>query len=101
MAADGAAMEVERTLQSKIAYTITAFPMDRRVAYLLNFAFQVRCLAVALSGWLGSRTRSRLWSKRERGDPVCLLSGTVVQGAHAGPCTRAPGPAASGLAGGH
>ena len=48
MAADGAAMEVERTLQSKIAYTITAFPMDRRVAYLLNFAFQVRRLAIAL-----------------------------------------------------
>ena len=48
MAADGApATEAERVLQSKIAYTMTALPIDRRVAYLLNYAFQVRPVALA------------------------------------------------------
>jgi len=47
---DGAASE-ERTLQAKIAYAISALPVERRVAYLLNFAFQVRSVRGAVAVW--------------------------------------------------
>jgi len=47
---DGATSE-ERTLQAKIAYAISALPVERRVAYLLNFAFQVRSMRGPVAAW--------------------------------------------------